>query len=817
VIALVGVALALVLPASAGAVPTPGSGDPDTAPLLPFAGALTSYEASNVGVVPASPLPVTPIFYNLAWYRVQPGAAGSFSLRAMSLTTGFDPTIEVYDSTFAPVASNDDTPGGGDDAQVWVHPATGNESYYVALGTAFDSALSDGDALLGFIPSFFPPGTPTDVVATPGNGSSAVSWTPVTTGGPLTEFAVLHRTPGNPWEPALSVPGTQTTATLTGLTNGTTYEVAVAARTTAGWGGTSDVVTVTPTDLLTQTVTIDALPATVTYGAAPVPVAATATSGLAATLEATGPCEITAGELAFTGVGTCLVTATQAGDATYAPATASATVEVLAVVSTVTIDALTPIAPGYFVLGVTVTAGGATVTSGTVHISALPHFALDLPVNPSGITSLPVYGLNFVQTFVVEYPGTATVAPSSASATFDFRSEQTIGLDAALPAAGHVGDSIPLPVLTSAGFPVTYLTTTAACTVSGATLTLLTVGTCSVEASNAGSTYYLAVLEGVSLPVELVAQTITLPAPVTTMHYGEPDVPFTATASSGLPVAVAASGACTFDGSAVHLSGVGECSVTATQAGDATYAPASGTWTTTVLPRMQTVTITGVPATRTGAGTLPVTAASSLGLPVTITATGPCTWAAGVLSVVGTGECTVTAASAGDPLTAPATATARMAVSAPGAALALRLDAAVGDRADGASVLASGSGLKPGATLTITVYSAPVVVGATSAGADGVAQATGVLPALAAGTHRAVLTATGLDGSAVSIEQSFGVGADGRITWIGQAPPGRGLAWTGLDVGAGAGLALIAVLVGLGLLLIRRRSMVTDEYDQGLL
>jgi hypothetical protein len=109
------------------------------------------------------------------------------------------------------------------------------------------------------------------------------------------------------------------------------------------------------------------------------------------------------------------------------------------------------------------------------------------------------------------------------------------------------------------------------------------------------------------------------------------------------------------------------------------------------------------------------------------------------------------------------------------------------------------------------------VVGTALTDADGVAQTTGVLPALAAGTHRAVLTGTALDGAAVSSEVSFGVGADGRIAWIGQAPPDRLLAWTGADLGAGAGLAGIAVLVGIGLLLVRRRSMVAEPYDDGLL
>ncbi len=53
--------------------------------------------------------------------------------------------------------------------------------------------------------------------------------------------------------------------------------------------------------------------------------------------------------------------------------------------------------------------------------------------------------------------------------------------------------------------------------------------------------------------------------------FGDPDFPLFATASSGLAVSFGASGACTVAGSTVHLTGAGNCTITADQAGDATY------------------------------------------------------------------------------------------------------------------------------------------------------------------------------------------------------------------------------------------------------
>ena len=67
-----------------------------------------------------------------------------------------------------------------------------------------------------------------------------------------------------------------------------------------------------------------------------------------------------------------------------------------------------------------------------------------------------------------------------------------------------------------------------------------------------------------------VAQSITF-NPLSDKTFGDPDFAVSASASSGLPVSFGASGACTVAGSTVHLTGTGSCTITADQAGDATY------------------------------------------------------------------------------------------------------------------------------------------------------------------------------------------------------------------------------------------------------
>ncbi|MGA2514537.1 MAG: pentapeptide repeat-containing protein [Candidatus Limnocylindrales bacterium] len=79
------------------------------------------------------------------------------------------------------------------------------------------------------------------------------------------------------------------------------------------------------------------------------------------------------------------------------------------------------------------------------------------------------------------------------------------------------------------------------------------------------------------------AQSITF-GPLVGAVYGAGPITLTATASSGLPVSYAAAGSCTVSGSTLTIMGVGKCTVTALQAGTATWAaasPVSQSFTTT--------------------------------------------------------------------------------------------------------------------------------------------------------------------------------------------------------------------------------------------
>lgn len=93
--------------------------------------------------------------------------------------------------------------------------------------------------------------------------------------------------------------------------------------------------------------------------------------------------------------------------------------------------------------------------------------------------------------------------------------------------------------------------------------------------------------------VDKTEQTITFPA-LTNKLYGSGNFTLTATASSGLPVSyTVVSGAATIQGSTVSITGVGDVTIEATQAGDAEFMPAPGVQQSfTVNPAVLTITAT---------------------------------------------------------------------------------------------------------------------------------------------------------------------------------------------------------------------------------
>ncbi len=132
----------------------------------------------------------------------------------------------------------------------------------------------------------------------------------------------------------------------------------------------------------------------------------------------------------------------------------------------------------------------------------------------------------------------------------------------------------------SSGLPVSF-SASGQCTVtspSPGTVHLTGAGSCTITASQGGDVNYNpAPNVAQSFSIAKANQTITFGA-IPPKTFGDPDFNVNATASSGLPVSLSASGNCTVTSPSpgtVHLTGAGSCTITASQGGDANYNPAA--------------------------------------------------------------------------------------------------------------------------------------------------------------------------------------------------------------------------------------------------
>ncbi len=160
-----------------------------------------------------------------------------------------------------------------------------------------------------------------------------------------------------------------------------------------------------------------------------------------------------------------------------------------------------------------------------------------------------------------------TVTVASQTITFGPLSNQTYG---STPPA--------LSATTGSGLSVGFNSQTPlVCKVSGTTVTLLAIGTCTVQATQSGNGDYAAARRSAEVStVTTGSQTITF-APLSNQAYGSTAPALSATASSGLAVSFNSQTlpVCKVSGTTMTLLAPGTCNIQATQSGNADYAAAA--------------------------------------------------------------------------------------------------------------------------------------------------------------------------------------------------------------------------------------------------
>ena len=237
------------------------------------------------------------------------------------------------------------------------------------------------------------------------------------------------------------------------------------------------------------------------------------------------------------------------------------------------------------------------------------------------------------------------------------KADQTITFDQPLSPAVY-GTTFTVAPTASSGLAVTLLAS-GSCSNTGFDVTMTSgEGECTLTASQPGNTSYNPAMDVVrTVQAAKAEQAITFEQPLSPAVYG---TSFTVApnASSGLAVTLLASGSCTNTGFDVTMtSGTGDCTLTASQPGDANYNPATDVEQTVAAAKAeQTVTFDqpNSPAVYGTSFTVAPTASSEL--PVTLLASGSCSNTGfDVTMTSSTGDCTLTASQPGNSNYNPAT------------------------------------------------------------------------------------------------------------------------------------------------------------------
>src|SRR5579871_2796425 len=448
----------------------------------------------------------------------------------------------------------------------------------------------------------------------------------------------------------VNIPGATSSSVVIATSSadaGTVSAVDVIVSNAAG-SATSNVVALTVTGSTAQTIAFGALP-NVTYGAAPIGLTATASSGLAVSYGVTGPATIAGSTLTITGAGTVTVTATQAGNTNFAPATpvpqtftvSKAQLTVAATNASMLFGQSVP-SLNYTIAGF-VNGDAQSVVTGTPSETTTATSSSPVGNYPITIAAGTLTAANYAFAFV---NGTLTVGVASQTITFG-----------ALPDVTYGAAPITLGGTASSGLAVSYGVTGPA-TIAGTTLTITGAGAVTVTATQAGNGNYTAATP-VPQTFNVNKASLAVKATDASMVFGQ-SVPTLAYTISGFvngDTQAVVTGTPTETTTGTSSSPVGTYPITIT-AGTLTAANYTFTFTNgtlTIAGATQTITFTALANVTYGAAPIGLTATASSGLAVSYGVTGPATIAGSTLTITGAGTVTVTAMQAGNTNYAPAT------------------------------------------------------------------------------------------------------------------------------------------------------------------
>ncbi|GAA0707685.1 hypothetical protein GCM10009105_06640 [Dokdonella soli] len=364
--------------------------------------------------------------------------------------------------------------------------------------------------------------------------------------------------------------------------------------------------------------------------------------------------------MSFTGAGTCVIDANQAGNGSYNAA--PQVQQSFAVGKGSQTISYTSTAPAAAVVGgatyhVTAT-GGASGNAVTFTIDAAASAVCSISASTVSFTAAGTCVIDANQVSSANY----NAAPQAQQSFAVGKGSQTISFPAIATQTYSNGGTFALAATASSGLTVSFASTTpGVCTVSGTAATMVAAGSCTITANQSGNGNYNAapqVSQNVTIGKASQAITYTSTAPVGAKVGGATySVAATGGASGNavtFAIDAAASSVCSIAGSTVSFIGAGTCVIDASQAGNANYNAAPQAQQSFAVGKgNQSITFTTTaPANAMAHGpTYTVAATASSGLPVTLTidasASSVCALSGSAVSFTSIGTCVIDANQAG--------------------------------------------------------------------------------------------------------------------------------------------------------------------------
>jgi hypothetical protein len=408
---------------------------------------------------------------------------------------------------------------------------------------------------------------------------------------------------------------------------------------------------------LTQTITFSLSTFSKKYGDSAFDISATSSSSLSVSFSSstTSVCTISGSSLTILSAGTCTIAANQAGNSSYAAAVQVSQNLTIAKINqsiTFSLDTLSAAKVGDTPFGISSYASSdsglsPTFTSSTTAVCTIASSTITLLT--AGTCTIAAD-----QSGNTNYNAASQVVASFTAG----RGNQTITFSLSSFTKKYGDSPFNISASSSASLAITLnSSTTSVCTISGVSLTILSAGTCTIAANQAGGTNYSAAAQVTSsLTVGKADQSITF-VTLTNKSYGSVafDIPVHPTSSSSLVISYVSSttSICTNDGPVITILGVGTCTIAASQAGNTNYnAAPTVSQSFLVTKGSQVIVFPDVTDRTLISNNFVVTVSATSGLSVTLASTTGSTCSVSTLTVTlkSVGTCTVVASQSGNTL-----------------------------------------------------------------------------------------------------------------------------------------------------------------------